>query len=150
MPTKSEIQETFEELETFVLAEHIVNLIFDDDSDDEEEEDKDSILSIMDLDDLDAKIDALIENDFGIGALMDDDDNDNDEENDFDDDIIDGMSIAETMYLFVSSMNEREQSPAIDDHCRHPVSSHTDESSQTLTPCFLPSTTRKRKHDAIE
>lgn len=38
----------------------------------------------------------------------------------------------------------------VDDHCRRPVISYTDENTQMLTPCFLPSTTLKRKHDVVE
>lgn len=113
MPNKSERQQTLEDLETFVLAEHIINLIFDDSDDDDDDEDNNNTLLPLDLDDLDDKIDAIIEKDYGI-ALMDDDD---DEEDSFDVGAIDGMSIAETMYTFVSSMRymaDRDRQPVID------------------------------------
>lgn len=154
MPYKSEKQETLEELETFVLAEHIVDLIFDDDSDDDDDEEKNDSLfdwDLYDLDDLDAKIDAIIEGAYDINALLDDDNDE--EEDDFDTGIIDGLSIAETMYLLLSSTHsttEQERHPVINDHCRRPILSYTTEDAQTQTPSFSPPTSRKRKLDAVE
>ena len=102
MPYKSEKKQILEALEDLVVAEQIMDLVFDDSDDDEH---KASLP--MEMDDLDTQMDDTIDNTTG----------DSDEEDSLDLAVIDGMTESEAMYVMISSMrylNERNRYPVID------------------------------------